>query len=1228
MPSKRTNDSVDRIIEELNQRQAAEGLRAGVNDQQVDEILRSISLRDDGSSSGTVSFGPLTQGDMPTVALEGLDATVSDLNIGTARPPQPSQSADFVQQNLRPAVRPASEPDPPRQTGSPAPRPAAYRPKPAPSMVTAPLPRLDPVPAPALREEKTAPVSAQTSGGTTVGDTIIKKFLRQAVSDGDTTDSTAFVERKDQFKKFFEKSVAVVPDENGKIKIPESGKKRRGLFGFGGEEPSEDTGEFVPINISMKGKTKKKPAEIQPDPDDLDEPLEEMPAHAAAAGKKKKRGLFGRGKAEEDLYIPEPREETVTSLDITVHRRDPAPAQPAEQPEAKVYHSKYASLHPEASSAPAWQTPPSPRPSTPAPALSRNKLPVAPSADIGGQTLTADQLSALRSTVTNKTNTKKKPDTVEFTPGQESHAATAQREAPAGPAMEPAAEPIMTPTATVKNPPPAPRPEPVQPPAMEAPARPRPALDAEAAATATVGFSVHMDAIRPDQLRREISTGEIPPEVISAAADEITRTITGQIRLGGDAPVTADDSPTIINPAQRDNAPTTAFAADLGGAGITDSTPAEPDTSAFVRGIAKSINSDAPSVSRFAEQAERLTEDLTAADLKKPHVRGKIRLSGQPADETDDEGEIHRPFADAVPGASKQGYDKAEDAPAVRRALDQKILGGTIASIVAGIAALVLLYLGTAAASTGIPIPDPLDPLVAPGALLGVCLVLLAAACGACWQTLFSGFRGIVRSPTPDTLPTLAATASLVQLIAFLIKNDWYKPEGLCLLAGPAALLLCFNSIGKMLDARTVRANFDLVSAGVDHAVAYRLRESRVVHAVTRGLSEPEPSVLVSRPTVLLKSFITDSYSHRTSDKNQQQFAWVLGGCALLSLIFNLVWSKDPGKAVTAMAAVLCLGAPLAGTLLSALPARLMQRSAARVGAVIPGWKDIRQLGRTNVVQISGRDLFPPSCIKLHGIKTFRKERIDLAIVYAASVLVDASPTLRNVFLGMIGDNRKLLYKVDDLLSIPGKGCVGWIDGSRVLVGNRRLMEKYDIQIPAEEYEQRFTVNQRKVIYLAVAGNLFSMFLVGYERDNDTAAVIENLHHEGVSFIVSSDDFNCDVSLVEAVYTLPAGSVKVLNAAESDVLAPATAWLPESEGCMLHLGNFASFVGGLEAASGAAEGERKAGFVLTASVLISCVLAVIMSIAGGIVALPLPAMVLYQAGWAALALIFPMIQKY
>ena len=154
-------------------------------------------------------------------------------------------------------------------------------------------------------------------------------------------------------------------------------------------------------------------------------------------------------------------------------------------------------------------------------------------------------------------------------------------------------------------------------------------------------------------------------------------------------------------------------------------------------------------------------------------------------------------------------------------------------------------------------------------------------------------------------------------------------------------------------------------------------------------------------------------------------------------------------------------------------------------------------------------------------------------------------------------------------------------------------MDTYDIQLPSMEYERRHTVNQRRVIYLAVSGKLFSMFQVAYQSDPDTAAVLDSLRRAGLSLIVDCDDFNCDEALLQTAYNLPVGTVKVLSGKEHKALEPAVAWLPESEGSMLHLAALPA----LSAAGsrcGAAEGEHRSSMVLSASVLISCILAMIM----------------------------------
>ena len=564
-------------------------------------------------------------------------------------------------------------------------------------------------------------------------------------------------------------------------------------------------------------------------------------------------------------------------------------------------------------------------------------------------------------------------------------------------------------------------------------------------------------------------------------------------------------------------------------------------------------------------------------------------------------------------------YGWAVNTPvAVDAELAKRLTRATIGCIAAGVAAAVMIVLAVLPAR-----PAALnDATVYPA----VMLVLLLAACAANWQTFLSGFKGLAKMPTPDSLAILPALGAAIQCIVLLATGGYTGT--LPMMTGPAALVLCLNAVGRRLNAVTVSENFQLVSAKVEHSVAYRLKDAGALKAVSQGLAEPHPSVLVSRPTQIFRSFLTNSAAHGTSDKNQQQFAWVLAACGAAAFLFTVISTKNAATAATAMAGVFCLAAPLAGTLLSSLPARMMQRSAAQVGAVIPGWRDIRQLGRINVIQVTARDLFPAGCVTLAGIKPVKPEHIDTAIVYAASILSEAGPTLRDVFMNMLGENRSLLAKVDDRETVYGKGYVGWVNKRRVLVGNRALMQDYGIKIPSLEYEQHHTVNQRRVIYLAVSGKLFAMFQVAYQRDPDTAAVLETLHHNGLSLVVDCDDFNCDVKLLETAYSLPAGSVKVLSSDEHQAMAPAVAWLPESEGNMLHLGSFASFVGGLEAASGAAEGEHKSAIVLTVSVLLSCVVGVLLTLTGGLVTLPLPGIVLYQAAWCVLALIFPLLQRY
>ena len=77
MPSKRTNDSVDRILAELSHQQTRDDVRESLNDRKVDEILRSVGI-DTGTPGGNGTLGPIGREDLPAVEIDGSDAEAED----------------------------------------------------------------------------------------------------------------------------------------------------------------------------------------------------------------------------------------------------------------------------------------------------------------------------------------------------------------------------------------------------------------------------------------------------------------------------------------------------------------------------------------------------------------------------------------------------------------------------------------------------------------------------------------------------------------------------------------------------------------------------------------------------------------------------------------------------------------------------------------------------------------------------------------------------------------------------------------------------------------------------------------------------------------------------------------------------------------------------------------------------------------------------------------------
>ena len=539
----------------------------------------------------------------------------------------------------------------------------------------------------------------------------------------------------------------------------------------------------------------------------------------------------------------------------------------------------------------------------------------------------------------------------------------------------------------------------------------------------------------------------------------------------------------------------------------------------------------------------------------------------------------------------------------------------------------ILAYFNTAAAS-GLPLPAFIAPDAQPLMFSLACTVIYALAFVGFLPTVISGFAAMKDTPAPDSFISLAAVLSMVQLLTMVVFSGSTDMKKVTIFAAFVCVAMAFNAMGKKIATNTIIKNLSLADAPSGISAGYIINDTDAVKRLARTLDEKIPKVLVSRKAGSITNFVNAGFSVHKSDYTAKKVAGISYVVTLVCFIMGFVLSKSLPVAVFCAAGAAALQVPLSGTLVNSVPSALMQKSLEKVGALVNGWQGIDQLSKTTHVNFDAKHLFPRGTVILHGIKTFEKERIDLAILYAASVLIKECDTLRPVFMEVIDGKTDILSPVDSCEYIEQQGYVSWINNNRVIIGNRTLMEKYEVDMPPVSMEARFINQGRKPVYLAVGGKLFGMFVFSYRRDNIVKENLERLTEKGVSIILSSKDFNIDPHLIEDIYGVPSDNVSVLNRKEAALLAQFTDYAEESECCVAHLDSLSSLVAGFCGAESAKRAEGVCSLIQTISVVIGAALAVMFTYSQTIMHLPLTSILLLSFGFMGIAMLTAVAKKY
>ena len=591
-------------------------------------------------------------------------------------------------------------------------------------------------------------------------------------------------------------------------------------------------------------------------------------------------------------------------------------------------------------------------------------------------------------------------------------------------------------------------------------------------------------------------------------------------------------------------------------------------------------------------------------------------------DESDDNDTVKEENSKPV-----EDYTGEEDEKSILYELNHNIRKLFMRSLLSGIIAAVVVVLTIV---TRI-FPNAICSAVpfAPAAYAILLFILMAASLVLNRVAMLSGLSPLVHiKGNSDTAVAVAGAAGMVQIIvSFFCLGDL---NGFHVNYYTVIPMLAFfaNNVGKLYMVLRVKDNFKFVSSKGQKYASKIYNNESVAMQMMSGTAADRPIIAYQHKTEFPSNFLKISYAPDPSEDLASKLAPITTIASIIIAVMYGVVKLSFADALNAFALITAVSVPVATLLSVNAPVRKLCKTLLSYGSMLSGYPSVKQFCDSTAIMIDAYELFPAESISLEGIKTFEDYGIDESLLCGIAILKEAQNPIANAFDSVVAETEETLPEVESVLYEDEIGLVGWIKSERILVGSRTLMEKYSVEVPNMEYEEKYTSQGRQVTYLSRAGRLVAMFVTRYTPDAQLKAEMQRAETNGISFLIRTTDYNVTNDLVAKLYDLFYRSIKVLPTGLGNVLREAEDTVEEtSRSYLITNGKAASLARAVTGCVKIKHNISLSIIIQLIAVIFGLLVASTLSLYAGVQVMGSLEVLIYALFWGAAAVFAPAVQK-
>lgn len=386
--------------------------------------------------------------------------------------------------------------------------------------------------------------------------------------------------------------------------------------------------------------------------------------------------------------------------------------------------------------------------------------------------------------------------------------------------------------------------------------------------------------------------------------------------------------------------------------------------------------------------------------------------------------------------------------------------------------------------SVGLPVPGMLKDVRVASAMLLACqlnimLLALDVLTGAVMNMSRMKFGA-------DALVLISCIVTSIDAILVAEAPSVTRHIPLCVLSSLSLLGLLFSSL---LSARGMRKAIRVP------AIAKR------IYTVTGETDVNEGDVTLLKSVRSYKGFVRRC---EEAPPDETLFIKICPFVLLFSVLFALIVAvvkKHSVDIIYIFSAIFSPAVPFAALLGFALPYFIGSNRIFDSGAAIAGWSGLCDVGTSQNLIVTDRDLFPEGSVELENIRIFADESSEKVISYAGTMLTAAGSSVSSCFAEVMERKGYTMKQVEDFEYLSGGGMKGIIEGCTVLCGSTDLMRLMNVRIP-------YRLVDKCSVLLAINGVLYGIFNMKYTAQPQVRYALTSLMRSNRHPIFAIRDFN------------------------------------------------------------------------------------------------------------------------